>query len=175
MTSCGQANLQIPWQAAGLTSAPVTAAVAGLTSAPETATIAAFSPGIFTMNQSGSGQGAVEVASTGLLAGPTGPGSTPVARGQYIAIYGTGLGPVSNQPATGAAALATPLSATPTLPAVTIGGVAAQVSFSGLAPGFAGLYQVNALVPAAVTPGNAVSLVLSIGGVQSNLVTIAVQ
>jgi uncharacterized protein (TIGR03437 family) len=44
-----------------------------------------------------------------------------------------------------------------------------------LAPGFAGLYQINVLVPTAVAPGNAVSLVLSISGAQSNSVTIAVQ
>jgi uncharacterized protein (TIGR03437 family) len=62
-----------------------------------------------------------------------------------------------------------------TLPAVTIGGVAAQVTYSGLAPGFAGLYQVNAIVPNAVASGDDINLVLSIGGVESNTVTIAIQ
>lgn len=175
MTSCSQANLQIPWQSAGLTSDPVIATVAGLVSPTQTANIVPFSPGIFTMNQSGSGQGAVEIAGTAQLAGPAGPGSAPVPRGQYIAIYCTGLGPVSNQPATGGAALSSPLSYTSVLPTVTIGGVAAQVTFSGLTPGLAGLYQVNALVPAAVSPGSAVSLVIGISGISSNSVTIAVQ
>ncbi len=36
--------------------------------------------------------------------------------------------------------------------------------FSGLAPSFAGLYQVNAVVPAGVTPGNDVPVVLSVSG-----------
>jgi uncharacterized protein (TIGR03437 family) len=175
MTSCGQANIQIPWEAAGQTQVAVTATVAGLTSPPQSANIVAFSPAIFTMNQTGSGQGMVEVASTGQLAAPQSTIGTPVARGQYIAIYATGLGPVSNQPATGAAASSNPLSYTPTLPVVTIGGVGAMVSYSGLAPGFAGLYQINALVPASVSPGSAVTLLMTMGGVPSNTVTIAVQ
>ena len=60
-------------------------------------------------------------------------------------------------------------------PTVTIGGVPASVSFSGLAPGYFGLYQVNAQVPANAPTGNAVPVVLTIGGVSSNTVTIAVQ
>ena len=36
---------------------------------------------------------------------------------------------------------------------MTIGGQAAQVEFSGLAPDLVGLYQVNAVVPIGVGPG----------------------
>jgi uncharacterized protein (TIGR03437 family) len=53
--------------------------------------------------------------------------------------------------------------------------VATSVPFYGLAPGYAGLYQVNALVPAASAKGNAVPVTISIGGATSNTVTIAVQ
>jgi uncharacterized protein (TIGR03437 family) len=173
MTSCSQQNIQIPWDAVGRVT--LTATVGGLISAGETITIVPFSPGIFSLNQGGSGQGAVEIAATSLLAAPLGPLGRPVAAGEYIAIFGTGLGPVSNQPPTGAAALSNPLSSTLTVPIVTIGGAAAKVTYSGLAPGFAGLYQVNALVPDDAPSGNSVNLVLSIGGVQSNTVTIAVQ
>jgi uncharacterized protein (TIGR03437 family) len=60
-------------------------------------------------------------------------------------------------------------------PTVTIGGVGAFVSYSGLAPSLAGVYQVNALVPLGVSPGNAVPVVIVIGNVTSNTVTIAVQ
>jgi uncharacterized protein (TIGR03437 family) len=49
------------------------------------------------------------------------------------------------------------------------------VTYSGLAPGFAGLYQVNVLIPNAAPAGGSVNLVLTIGGVQSNTVTIAIQ
>ena len=58
---------------------------------------------------------------------------------------------------------------------VTIGGKQAQVFFSGLTPGFTGLYQVNALVPADAPTGNTVDLVISTGGQDSNTVTIAVR
>jgi len=58
---------------------------------------------------------------------------------------------------------------------VTIGGKSARVLFSGMAPGWVGLWQINAEVPAEVTRGPTVPLVISAGGVASNTVTIAVQ
>ena len=58
---------------------------------------------------------------------------------------------------------------------MTIGGATALVSFSGLTPGAVGVYQVNVQVPADAPAGDAVPLTLSIGGVTSNTVTIAVQ
>ena len=98
-----------------------------------------------------------------------------IAGSTVVLIYCTGLGPVSNQPATGAPAPGSPdLAETPTKPTVTIGGVAADVWFSGLTPGTVGLYQVDASVPQGVQPGDAVPVVISIGGVQSNTVTITV-
>jgi uncharacterized protein (TIGR03437 family) len=173
MTSCSQANLQIPWGAVG--QVPVTATVGGLISPVETITVVPFAPGIFALGEMGSGQGAVEIAATGQLAAPVADAGVPVKRGEYIAIFGTGLGAVSHTPATGAAALSNPLSHTLTTPIVTIGGAAAKVTYSGLAPGFAGLYQVNALVPEDAPSGNSVDLVMSMGGVKSNTVTIAIQ
>jgi uncharacterized protein (TIGR03437 family) len=50
---------------------------------------------------------------------------------------------------------------------VTIGAVKAKVSFSGLAPGFVGLYQVNAVVPAGLASGNQ-PVVITVGGAKSN-------
>ena len=176
MVSCSQVNLQIPWESAGQTQVPVTATAGGQTSAPQPATVAAFAPGIFTLNQGGSGQGAVQVAPTALLAAPSdAAGNRPVRKGEYIAIFGTGLGPVTNRPTTGAPSPTEPLARTLTLPTVTIGGVSAEVTFSGLTPGLTGLYQVNAIIPPGAPSGAAVSLALTIGGVVSNTVTIAVQ
>jgi minor extracellular serine protease Vpr len=100
--------------------------------------------------------------------------ATPATRGQYVLIYGTGLGAVANQPATGAP-VSDASAVTIQTPTVTIGGVQASTNFAGLAPGFVGVYQVNALVPATITPGAAVSLSLSAGGMSSKTVTIAVQ
>ena len=126
---------------------------------------------IFSMNSQGTGQGAVLDTSYRLVdsSNPATAGST------VIQIYCTGLGAVTNQPASGSAALSDPLSSTTTMPTVMIGGAQASVLFSGLAPGSVGEYQVNVLVPGASAKGSAVQVVLAIGGTTSNTVTMAVQ
>ena len=123
------------------------------------------------MDATGTGQGAVLVSTSGQLASA----ASPAQRGGYISIYCTGLGPVTNQPPTGVGAPTLPLATTLTTPSVTIGTLAATVSYSGLAPTLVGLYQVNAVVPAATIPGNLVPVTLSMGNFISNVVTIAVQ
>jgi uncharacterized protein (TIGR03437 family) len=57
---------------------------------------------------------------------------------------------------------------------VQIGGVQATVLFSGLTPGYVGLYQVNAQVPAGASAGNSVPVAVTTGGASSNTVTLAV-
>ncbi len=174
-----QINFQFPWEVLGQTQVSITVTVSGVTSAAQTLPLAPFAPGIFTTNATGSGQGAILIAATGEVAALSGsiPGraARPVLRGGFISIFCTGLGAVTNQPATGAAALANPLSTTTVVPAVTIGGIPATVAFSGLAPGFVGLYQVNVRVPENAATGSAVPVVLTIGGATSNPVSIAVQ
>jgi uncharacterized protein (TIGR03437 family) len=99
--------------------------------------------------------------------------SNPAARGNIIALYMNGLGPVNNTPPSGDPA-SSASSTTTTTPVVTIGGVAAPVSFSGLAPGFAGLYQINVTVPSTISAGTQ-PIVVSIGGQTSKASGIAVQ
>ena len=60
-------------------------------------------------------------------------------------------------------------------PRVTIGGQPARVLFSGMAPGWVGLWQINSEVPQSTTPGPAVPLAITADGVTSNTVTIAVE
>jgi uncharacterized protein (TIGR03437 family) len=165
-----QVNLQVPWELAGRTQATITAAANGQSSAAQTVNLAPFAPGIFATNGQGSGQGAI-LDQSGKLVDTSNPAT---AGSSYVSIYCTGLGPVSNQPATGAASPTNPPAATTTTPTVTIGGAPAQVLFSGLAPGFVGEYQVNVQVPAGAVPGNAVPVAISIGGAVSNTVTMAV-
>ena len=170
--SVGQVNFQVPWELAGQSQTTLTAALSGNSSSAQTVSLAPFTPAIFATNSQGTGQGAILTASYE-LANSTNPAT---AGSTYILIFCTGLGAVTNQPATGSPALSNPLSWTTTAPTVTIGGVPATgLQFYGLAPGYAGLYQVNALVPAASAKGNAVPVTVSIGGVTSNTVTIAVQ
>jgi uncharacterized protein (TIGR03437 family) len=179
-TSAAQINFQIPWELEGQTSASITATASGLTSDPVTVPLATYAPGIFSTTASGRGQGAILIAATGEVAAPTGsiPGraTRPARPGEFLTIFCTGLGPVSNRPASGAIApTSPPLATTTATPTVTIGGEGATVSFSGLAPGFVGLYQINVPVPVTARAGNEVPVILSIGGATSNTVTIAVQ
>ena len=170
--SGGQVNFQVPWELAGQSQTTLAATLNGQAGAAQTVSLAPFAPAIFSINAEGIGQGAILDASNRLVdsTNPAKAGST------VVQIFCTGLGAVTYQPATGVAALSNPLSYTTTKPGVTIGGVAANpVSFYGLAPGFAGLYQVNAQVPAASAKGNAVPVTISIGGATSNTVPIAVQ
>jgi len=163
-------NFQVPWELAGQLQTSLSVTVNGQTSSAETINLAPFSPGIFSMNGQGTGQGAILDASNRLVdsANPAVAGST------VIQIFCTGLGPVTNPPPTGWLA-GLPLSSTLTTAILTIGGERASVLFSGLAPGSVGEYQVNALMPARSSRGAAVPVVISIGGATSNAVTIAVQ
>jgi minor extracellular serine protease Vpr len=167
----GQINFQIPWEFAGQSQSSLTAALNGQAGAGQPLSLASFSPGLFATNSQGSGQGAI-LNSAYALVNSLNPA---IAGNTVVQIYCTGLGAVTNQPATGSSSSNNPLSITTTIPSVTIGGAQATVLFSGLAPGFVGTYQVNALVPAAPTKGSEVVVAISIGGVASNTVTIAVQ
>jgi uncharacterized protein (TIGR03437 family) len=165
----GQVNFQVPWEVTGTQSslAPVLNGQAG---AAQVVNLAAFAPGIFTRNGQGTGQGAILDAAYNLI-----DGSNPATAGATVQIYCTGLGAVTNQPATGAPASSTLLSQTTASPTVTVGGAPASVVFSGLAPGFVGGYQVNVIVPENSSKGSAVPVVLAIGGASSNVVTMAVK
>ncbi len=98
--------------------------------------IAAVSPGIFTVNQQGTGQRAVPIANTATLAAPTGtiPGREArlANRLEFISIFCTGLGEVTNRPPSGEPATGDGLYTTLQTARVTIGGVEVPVSFSGL-------------------------------------------
>jgi len=97
-----------------------------------------------------------------------------VQRGGALVIYANGLGAVSNQPASGEPSPAQPLAQTKVTPTVTIGGVSAQVLFSGLTPGTIGLYQVNVVVPSGAATGS-LPLVISMNGVNSKPFNVTIQ
>ena len=74
--------------------------------------------------------------------------------------------------ATGTAAPIRTVANTLAQTTATIGGVPASVAFSGLAPGYVGLGQVNLLVPNLLAGDQQV--IVTIGGVASNQATITV-
>lgn len=100
--------------------------------------------------------------------------ATPIPPGGYVILYLTGQGPVTPSLSDGAAAPASPLSIVNAPVQVTIGGARAQVTFQGLAPGFAGLAQLNVIVPAGLAPGDQ-PVFVSINGAPSNAGVITVR
>jgi uncharacterized protein (TIGR03437 family) len=76
-----------------------------------------------------------------------------VKRGEFLTIYATGQGLVTPAVAEGIPPSANPTSVTPGLPGVLVGTIPARVTFSGMAPGFPGLWQINAQVAADAPTG----------------------
>ena len=99
----------------------------------------------------------------------------PAAQNETIVLFCTGLGAVNPLVATGAAAAGgSTLSNTVTIYTATIAGQNAPVAFSGLAPGFVALGQVNLTVPLGA-PSGLQDLVLTGGGSTSKAVKIQVR
>jgi uncharacterized protein (TIGR03437 family) len=173
-----QVNAQVPWNIVPPNTTQnvnVVVTVNGVSSTPSQLTVGPFSPGIFTAGPPDFRAIAQNV--DGTLAQPAGsiPGLTthPVRVGEAIIIYATGLGAVDSALADGANSV-DKLRNTLTIPTVMVGGVTAQVLFSGLQPQFVGVNQVNIVIPN-VPPGDRVPLQIQMGGIISpDNVTIAV-
>jgi uncharacterized protein (TIGR03437 family) len=153
-----QINVQVPWELANYSSASVKVIVNYTYSSLYTLSLAAYAPAFFTYQSSGLTEAAaLDVAYNAVSS------SNAVARGSIVQLFLNGLGPVNHQPADGWPANDAS-STTVATPTITIGGQPATVTFSGLAPGYADLYQVNAVVPSAIATG-AQPITCTIGGV----------
>jgi uncharacterized protein (TIGR03437 family) len=165
-------NAQVPFELTVNTQQQLVAQRGSSLSVPQDVVVAAAQPAVYTRDQSGKGAGVIVNGSTNTLITP----ATPAHPGDTVVIYCNGLGAVDPTVPSGTAApLEGPLSQTVNPLNVTIGGVPAQVKFSGLSPGFPDLYQVNVTVPAGVIPGNEVPVVLTTAGQTSPPVTMAVR
>jgi len=174
--SSGQINFQVPSALLSSATASLTVTTSGGTSPPITVTLSSASPGIFTI---GGTQGAVQISNTTTFVAPVGSisgvNSRPAVAGDFITIYCSGLGTVSNPPADGAAAGSNPLSAASGV-TVTLGtGSPIPAAFAGLSPGFVGLFQVNIQITPGLGTNSALPLVVTAANLKSNTATIAVQ
>jgi uncharacterized protein (TIGR03437 family) len=111
----------------------------------------------------------------------TGFNSHAAKRGDALTIYAIGLGATDVQVPNGTGAPASePLARTP-VPQVFFGGGFAstptpgQILYSGLTPGFVGLYQINVIIPDDAPFGDAIGLVMQLETYTSNNVSIAIQ
>jgi len=150
--STGQVNVYAPWELGNYSSVQVKLTYAGsIRSNVVTVPVSNYTPAFLMY-----GSGSVFVAdardnNTGALITTT----NPATAGEVLQLYCNGLGPVSNQPASGDPAPNYPNLAQTTTPVtVSIGGKSAQVIFAGLTPPFVGLYLVDVTVPSGLASGN---------------------
>ena len=168
--SAGQVNAQVPYEVAtGAGTVSVQVKKGSQASAVQATKIAAVSPGIFTLNQQGTGAGAILHANTPTVVSTT----APAQPGEFLSIFCTGLGPLKATVKSGDFPPVPPPETLST-PLVNIGNLPALVTYSGLAPCCVALYQVNVQVPQG-TPSGVQPLQIIINGVPSNLVTIVVR
>ena len=160
-----QINFVVPGGLGSTGNASVQVACNGVSSQAGTLALKPASPAIFTLTETGTGQGAVLNQNYNVNGA-----QSPAGLGSYIMVYGTGFGELGPAGADGLQHLTLPVTA-------TIGGVAAQVTYAGEAPGFtSGLQQINILIPEGALGGLTVPLDLFVNGVATRSgVTIAIQ
>jgi len=152
--SAGQISALVPFGAAGTTA---TLQVVNGTTRSNTVELplGRTSPGIFTIPPAGTGPAALLRADFTLISPTSG-----ARRGETVQLFLTGLGAVNPAGRDGAAASASPLSVAIADVKVYVGGRQATVLFKGLAPGLAGLYQINFTIPANAPTGPTVPLAI---------------
>ncbi len=136
-----QINFVTPFGLTGPT-ATIVVTRGPVVSAPVTLPLADQSLGVFTVLSNGAGAGIVLHADGRLVTR-----NAPIEPDEVVIIYGTGFGAVDPVISSGQPAPSSPLSETRTPVRVIFDGGEGRVLFSGPAPGFAGLYQMNVQAP----------------------------
>jgi uncharacterized protein (TIGR03437 family) len=159
-----QINVLVPPAVSGQSSVSVVVDANGVVSEAVPVVVHPALPGVFTLDMSGQGQ-AIVLNQDGTLNLP----ANPAPRNSTIQVYATGLGETNADLAGSVNTAGAPLAAV----AVTIGGVASQVL---QAMGLGGVFEIDALVPAAAPAGPSVPLILTAAGAASQAAaTVAIQ
>jgi uncharacterized protein (TIGR03437 family) len=155
-----QINAQVPYTVAGQSVTQVVVTYQGQLAGTLSLPVVAAAPALFAaaLNQDGS----------------LNSSSAPAARGTVVTFFGTGEGLTNGANIAGQAAAAPyPI---PMLPVtLTVAGVSAQLLYAGEAPTFAGLLQVDAVIPGGFVPSGPVAVQLSVGAAESPLFTVWVE
>jgi uncharacterized protein (TIGR03437 family) len=162
--SATQTSVMVPYGVNGRTSTNIVVEYSGVQSASVSQAVVATVPGLYTLNQAGTGPGAIlnhDLTVNGL--------ANPEKRGSFIAIYMTGEGQTNPGGVDGA--VIPPVVSSlkrPVLPVtVTIGGIDAPVLYAGSAAGLiSGVMQVNVTIPATAPVGTQ-PVVVTVGTVTS--------
>jgi uncharacterized protein (TIGR03437 family) len=147
-------------------------------SGTEMVALAAAQPAVFLVDASGDPKTPQNLW-TQLTAGtPIDPSrmapTSPVKAGDKIVVYCTGLGVVEGTQDVSMPAPSNPPKLMNPV-SMTLGSATVEPTFSGLAPGFTGIYQVQFTVPTGIAPGDGVPLTLSVLGQTSVPVNLSVR
>ena len=158
-----QINLQVPWEISPGVDVPIVISRAGSRSVPVGVAGLESQPGIFVVS---TGTGAIVHTNYQLVTA-----LNPAKADEILVLFATGLGPVLSPQATGS--VATEATSTLRIPRVVLGAQDAAILYTGSAPGFAGLYQINFRVPPTLGPGDWPLKIVA--NVSSNEVTLPVR
>lgn len=144
-----QITVLIPYAIVGQSFATFQVTVNGSMSNSVTVYVDNSAPGIYTISQNGIGPGAILHSNSSAVTE-----NSPAKPGETVQLFMTGLGPVTPQVPDGAAAPDSPLSTSVEAADVLVvledgldSPAVISPTFAGLAPGFAGLNQVNFKLP----------------------------
>jgi uncharacterized protein (TIGR03437 family) len=167
-SSADQVIAVVPYAVANKSSTQVQIVCNGLSSPPASIPVVATAPGLFT-SSGGTGQGTI--LNQNLTVNST---QNPAAAGEAVVLYGTGEG--QTNPAGVDGLVATSVRPKPLANVtVTIGGLNAEVKYAGAADELvAGIFQVDAVVPAGIE-GNQPVVVIVGGKPTAGGVTVAVK
>ena len=144
-----EVTVQVPWEVEGLDAIETKVSI-GYASQTDLVKLALsrYSPAVFEYIDASGRSVASALDENG---NPVGS-ENPVAAGAVLSLLVNGLGPVNNRPRSGEAPQGFD-STSQVNPTVTVGGVSAEVQYSGLAPNIPGVYLVRVVVPSGAASG----------------------
>lgn len=152
-----QINAQIPYEAAGRANVRLAVSYGGVTGPGAALAVSPAQPALFLIP---GGKSALMLNENGRLNSPL----RPARPGESVTLFGSGQGETSPPAQTGRAASAMDEQRIEDV-SVSVGGRAAEVVSAGLAPGFAGVFQIRARIPETVATGAETPVSIVIRGV----------
>jgi uncharacterized protein (TIGR03437 family) len=165
--SATQINALVPYSTQGPT-ATIVVQNGTVSSNTVTVPVALTAPGVFSLDQSGTGEGAVLHANYSVV-----NAANPAVLGETLLVYLTGMGAVTPSVADGALPGASSINAAPL--SVYVADVSVTPSYAGMAPGFPGLYQMNFTIPLTISTTGPVPLAISTPNASHDQVYVTVQ
>ena len=175
LVSQNQISALIPYEVAGESFATFQVVVNGSKSNLVTVYVDNSAPGIYTLTQDGTGAGAILHADYSGVSD-----KSPAKPGETVLMFMNGLGPVTPQVGDGVAASSSPLSVSDEFAGIGVfltdgeDFTPATVLFASLAPGIAGLYQVNFTLPTSGLQDGDVQVVFDTNEALNQMSTISV-